>query len=88
MNYAHQTNLIGPAQVNGQDTGYTLLTLLNDMLSQYNTYYNASAPLTQMSDVASASTHASPTRVRQRLPSPLHPLPRPPRTSRPSWRTR
>ena len=56
MGYAHQTNLIGPAQVNGQDYGYTLLTLLNNMLSQYNTYYNASAPLSQMTDVISAQT--------------------------------
>ena len=56
MNYAHQTNLIGPAQVNGQDSGYTLLTLLSNMLSQYNTYYNASAPVTQMTDITSAST--------------------------------
>ena len=40
VGYAHQTNLIGPATVNGQDYGYTLLTLINNMLSQYNTWYN------------------------------------------------
>ena len=56
MNYAHQSNLIGPAQVNGQDYGYTLLSLLTNMTSQYGTYYNASAPLTQMTDVTSAQT--------------------------------
>ncbi len=58
MGYAHQTNLIGPAQVNGVDYGYTLLTLINNMLSQYNTYYNANSPLSQLTDVSSAQTIA------------------------------
>ena len=40
VGYAHQSNLIGPATQNGQDYGYTLLTLINNMLSQYNTWYN------------------------------------------------
>ena len=39
VGYAHQSNLIGPATQNGQDYGYTLLTLITDMLSQYNTWY-------------------------------------------------
>ena len=54
VGYAHQSNLIGPAQVNGADYGYTLLALMSNMLSQYNAYYNANAPLTQMTDVTSA----------------------------------
>ncbi len=58
MGYAHQSNLIGPAQVNGVDYGYTLLTLINNMLSQYNSYYNASAPLSQITDFSSAQTLA------------------------------
>jgi len=58
MNYAHQTNLIGPAQVNGVDYGYTLLTLINNMLSQYNTYFNANTPLSQLVDASSAQTLA------------------------------
>jgi len=58
VGYAHQTDLIGPAQVNGQDYGYTLLSLINNMLSQYNTYYNTNSPLAQMTDVTSAQTLA------------------------------
>lgn len=58
MNYAHQTNLIGPATqtVNGvtSDYGYTLLTLINNMLSQYNSWYTA--PLTQTNDAQTAQT--------------------------------
>ncbi|MGF1426722.1 putative Ig domain-containing protein [Kitasatospora sp. LaBMicrA B282] len=58
MNYAHQTNLIGPATqtVNGvtSDYGYTLLSLLNDMLAQYNSWY--STPLVQMTDATTAQT--------------------------------
>ena len=42
VGYAHQTDLIGPATQNGQDYGYTLLDLINDMLSQYNSWYNTS----------------------------------------------
>ncbi|WP_329578832.1 Ig domain-containing protein [Kitasatospora sp. NBC_01250] len=58
MNYAHQTNLIGPATqtVNGvtSDYGYTILSLINDMLAQYNSWYTA--PLTQMTDASTAQT--------------------------------
>ena len=58
VGYAHQTNLIGPATQNGQDYGYTLLTLLNDMLSQYNSWYTSAAPLDQMTDVTEAQVLA------------------------------
>jgi hypothetical protein len=58
VGYAHQSNLIGPATKNGQDYGYTLLTLIDDMLSQYNSWYNATAPLDQMTDVTSAQVLA------------------------------
>ncbi|GAB2699886.1 hypothetical protein GCM10010442_17070 [Kitasatospora kifunensis] len=58
MNYAHQTNLIGPATqtVNGvtSDYGYTLLTLINNMQAQYNSWYTA--PLTQTNDASTAQT--------------------------------
>ncbi len=54
MNYAHQSNLIGPATTttNGvtSDYGYTLLSLLNDMQAQYNSWYTA--PLSQMTDAS------------------------------------
>ncbi len=52
MGYAHQSNLVGPAQVNGADYGYTLLILINNMLTQYNSWYTA--PLTQITDVSSS----------------------------------
>ena len=58
VGYAHQCNLIGPATLNGQDYGYTLLTLINNMLSQYNSWYNTTSPLDQMTDVTSAQTLA------------------------------
>src|SRR5664280_2742748 len=51
VGYAHQTNLIGPATANGADSGYTLLTLLNNMLSQYDAWTSTAAPLVQMTDV-------------------------------------
>ena len=54
VGYAHQSDLVGPATqtVNGttQDFGYTLLTLINTMLAQYNSWY--SAPLTQITDTS------------------------------------
>jgi len=53
MDYAHQSNLIGPAA-----TGYTILTLISNMLSQYNTWYTSAAPLSQMTDVTDAQTLA------------------------------
>jgi hypothetical protein len=50
VGYAHQTNLIG-----GSDpaNGYTLLTLLNNMLSQYDAW--TTTPLVQMTDVTEAN---------------------------------
>jgi hypothetical protein len=51
VGYAHQTDLIGPA-ANGSDYGYTILSLINDMLSQYNTWTNT--PLIQMTDTTEA----------------------------------
>ncbi|MDH6109639.1 hypothetical protein P3T36_000410 [Kitasatospora sp. MAP12-15] len=60
MNYAHQTNLIGPATTttNGvtSDYGYTLLTLLNNMQAQYASWYTA--PLTQMTDASQSQVLA------------------------------
>ncbi len=53
VGYAHQSNLIGPAA-----TGYTILSLIDNMQSQYNTWYNTTAPLAQMTDVTSAQTLA------------------------------
>src|SRR5664280_499629 len=48
VGYAHQTNLIGP--------DYTLLGLISNMLSQYNSWYNSTTPLVQMTDVTEAQT--------------------------------
>ncbi|MFI9383574.1 putative Ig domain-containing protein [Kutzneria sp. NPDC052558] len=52
VGYAHQSDLIGPATqtVNGvtQDYGYTLLTLISNMLSQYNSWY--AAPIAPVTD--------------------------------------
>ena len=48
VGYAHQSNLIGP--------DYTILTLISNMLSQYNAWYNTNSPLTQMTDVSEAQT--------------------------------
>jgi hypothetical protein len=50
VGYAHQTDLIGPATQNGADYGYTLLSLLNSMQTQYNTWDNTNTPLVQMTD--------------------------------------
>ena len=58
VGYAHQSNLIGPATQNGQDYGYTILTLINSMLSQYNAWFTATAPLDQMTDVSEAQVLA------------------------------
>jgi hypothetical protein len=58
VQYDHQTDLIGPATENGQDYGYTLLDLINDMLSQFNSWYNTNSPLDQMTDVTEAQTLA------------------------------
>ena len=56
VGYAHQSDLIGPAAQNGQDYGYTILRLIDDMLSQYNSWYTA--PLAQMTGVTEAQTLA------------------------------
>lgn len=60
VGYAHQTNLIGPATqtVNGvtSDYGYTLLSLINNMLAQYNSWYTA--PLQQITDASESQTLA------------------------------
>ena len=48
VGYAHQTDLIGPAS-----TGYTILSLINSMLSQYDSWTNT--PLTQMTDATEAA---------------------------------
>jgi hypothetical protein len=54
VGYAHQSDLIGPATQNGQDYGYTILTLINSMLGQYHGWYTAAAPLDQTTDVTDA----------------------------------
>lgn len=54
VGYAHQSNLIGPATQNGQDYGYTILSLISNMLSQYNTWYKANTPIDQMTDTTEA----------------------------------
>jgi hypothetical protein len=60
VGYAHQSNLIGPATqtVNGttSDYGYTLITLINNMLAQYNSWYTA--PLQQITDASESQTLA------------------------------
>ena len=60
VGYAHQSNLIGPAtQTTGgvtSDYGYTILTLINSMLSQYNSWY--SAPLQQVTDATESQALA------------------------------
>ena len=66
VGYAHQSNLIGPATQNGQDYGYTILSLINAMLSQYNAWYTSSAPLDQLTDVTSAQVLARPGRLGRR----------------------
>jgi hypothetical protein len=57
VGYAHQSDLIGP--------DYTILALISNMQSQYNSWYNTTlsgtlaqnnAPLTQMTDVTEAQT--------------------------------
>ncbi len=58
VGYAHQTDLIGPATENGQDYGYTILDLISNMLSQYNSWFNSSTPLDQMTDVSEAQVLA------------------------------
>ena len=54
ISYAHQSDLIGPAtdpDGDGSDYGYTILDLISNMLSQYNTWYNASStPFDQVTD--------------------------------------
>jgi len=53
--YAHQSDLIGPAtDTSGADYGYTILRLIDNMLSQYDTWYASTAPIDQMNDVTEA----------------------------------
>ncbi len=61
VGYAHQPNLMGPATITDpttgqtEDYGYTILTLINDMLAQYDAWYNtATTPLDQIVDASSA----------------------------------
>jgi len=56
VGYAHQPNLIGGS--NSAD-GYTLLTLLSNMLDQYNGWYTE--PVTQLTDASSAKILAQQT---------------------------
>ncbi|HEY4020601.1 MAG TPA: putative Ig domain-containing protein [Pseudonocardiaceae bacterium] len=60
VGYAHQSNLIGPATTTSggvtSDTGYTLLSLINNMLAQYNSWYTA--PLQQITDATSTQSLA------------------------------
>ncbi|MBO0838522.1 MAG: putative Ig domain-containing protein, partial [Actinobacteria bacterium] len=59
VGYAHQSNLIGPATQNGQDYGYTVLDLISNMQSQYNSWYDAtSTPINQMTDTSEAQVLA------------------------------
>jgi hypothetical protein len=58
VGYAHQSDLIGPATQNGQDYGYTILALIDSMLSDYNAWFTTAAPLDQMTDVSEAQVLA------------------------------
>ena len=58
VSYAHQSDLIGPATQNGQDYGYTILALINSMLSQYSNWFTATAPLDQVTDASDAQVLA------------------------------
>jgi hypothetical protein len=58
VGYAHQSDLIGPATQNGQDYGYTILALIDSMLSQYKAWFTTAAPLDQMTDVSDAQVLA------------------------------
>ena len=53
VGYAHQSDLIGPATQNGSDYGYTLLTFLDNVLAQYNTWENA--PFVQTTDASESA---------------------------------
>ena len=50
VGYAHQPNLIGP--------DYTILSLISNMQSQYNAWYNTNSPLDQMTDTTEAQVLA------------------------------
>ncbi len=58
VGYAHQSDLIGPATQAGStaDYGYTILTLIDNMLSQYDNWYTA--PLAQVNDASESQTLA------------------------------
>ncbi|MDA8297254.1 MAG: hypothetical protein M0004_11835 [Actinomycetota bacterium] len=52
VGFAHQANLIGPAQQNGVDYGYTILRLIDAMLAQYRQW--TTLPLQPMTDASEA----------------------------------
>ena len=54
VGFAHQANLIGPAQQNGVDYGYTILRLIDAMLAQYRQW--TTVPLQPMIDATAAET--------------------------------
>jgi len=47
VGFAHQSNLVGP--------DYTLLTFLSDVLGQYNSWYSATTPSVQTTDVTQSN---------------------------------
>jgi hypothetical protein len=58
VDYAHQSNLIGPEGTTPGTGGYTLLDTLSAMQTLYNSYENTNAPLDQMTDVTEAQVLA------------------------------
>ena len=62
VGYAHQSDLIGPATQNGADYGYTILDLISNMQSQYDSWYNTTGagatPLAQLTDTSEAQALA------------------------------
>ena len=63
VGYAHQSNLIGPAtDSSGNDYGYTILDLISNMLSQYDSWYNTTGagttPVAQLTDTTEAQALA------------------------------
>ena len=54
VGFAQQANLIGPAQRNGVDYGYTILRLIDAMLAQYRQW--TTVPLQPMIDATAAET--------------------------------
>ncbi len=59
VDYAHQSNLIGPESSPGTSNGgYTLLDTLSAMQNLYTSYENTNAPLDQTTDVTEAQVLA------------------------------